>query len=88
MEFETWHGDCAISLEVISEINETFEENFDDDIKNIDFDHFKKAYRKSTTYVFKKLKTLIKRGTMGNKCNYFLLLVVISHAFNRFFTEK
>jgi len=30
----------------------------------------------------------LKEGNSGNKYNYFLVLSVISHAFNRLFTEK
>lgn len=49
---------------------------------------FKHSYRKSTLYVFNKLKKFLKENNTGNKYNYFLALAVISHIFNRLFFEK
>jgi hypothetical protein len=89
IRFETLHSQCADSIDDIEQINPKFRAAFAEGSEAVEFaDPFKPAYRKSTLYVFNKLKKFMKEPNKGNTCSYFLALVVISHVFNRLFSEK
>lgn len=49
---------------------------------------FKESYRKSTHNAFNTLRGLIKTtGRSGNKLNFNLAILVISHVFNHIFGD-
>ncbi len=89
MKFTNLYDQCEDYLKEISEINSKFKSAFDRDIEEKDFEsQFKDSYRKSTIYIFGVLREILKSKTKkGNKLNYILALVVISHAFNNIFAD-
>jgi hypothetical protein len=77
-------------LKEIEEINSKFVTAFGAEVEEKTFDGaFKESYRKSTIYIFGVLRETLKNKTnkKGNKLNYSLSMLVISHAFNNIFSD-
>lgn len=89
LKFSQLYDQCEDYLKEISEINPKFKAAFTPDVEEKDFElEFKDSYRKSTIYIFGVLRELLKSKTKkGNKLNYILSLLVISHAFNNIFAD-
>lgn len=89
LKFTNLYDQCENYLKQISEINSKFKTAFTYQIKDVDFENeFKESYRKSTIYIFGALReTLKNKNRKGNKLNYVLSLLVISHAFNNIFSD-
>lgn len=80
---------CEDYLQEICDMNHKFKAAFRHEITETEFENeFKESYRKSTIYIFGVLRESLKnRTTKGNKLNYILALLVISHAFNNIFAD-
>ena len=89
VKFNQLYDQCEDVLKDISEINSKFGAAFNQDITEKEFENeFKESYRKSTIYIFGVLREALKTRTKkGNKLNYILSLLVISHAFNNIFAD-
>jgi len=90
MKLSNLHSDCEGYLKEIDEINSKFSLAFNQDLQETNFEGtFKESYRKSTIYVFGVLREALKSKSSkkGNKLNYILSLLVISHAFNNIFAD-
>ena len=64
--------------------------SFSPEVEDKSFDGaFKESYRKSTIYIFGVLRETLKNkaNRKGNKLNYSLSMLVISHAFNNIFSD-
>lgn len=81
---------CRGCIKDIEEINSRFTAAFGADVDDKTFDGaFKESYRKSTIYIFGVLREALKNkaSKKGNKLNYSLSMLVISHAFNNIFND-
>ena len=82
------YDNCEDYLKEIEQINSKFHQSFNRDVTEVEFEDFKESYRKSTIYIFGILREALKNRTKkGNKLNYILSLLVISHAFNNIFSD-
>lgn len=84
------YDQCKEFIAEISDINSRFKPAFESEINEKGFEGvFKESYRKSTIYVFGVLREVlkVKANKKGNKLNYILSLLVISHAFNNIFSD-
>lgn len=87
--FEELYDQCSFCMNEIEIINAKFKNAYDKEIKETNFEGpFKESYRKSTHNAFNSLRALIKSsGKGGNKLNYNLAILVISHVFNHIFRD-
>lgn len=90
IKFNNLHNQCEAYIKEIDEINPKFKTAFTEEIHEKGFEGpFKESYRKSTIYVFGVLREVLKNkaNRKGNKLNYTLSMLVISHAFNNIFSD-
>ena len=87
--FEELYEQCSFCMGEIDAINAKFKAAYDKEIHETAFDGtFKESYRKSTHTAFNTLRALIKTsGKSGNKLNFNLAILVISHVFNHIFGD-
>ena len=80
---------CSQYENDIEKLNPKFYASFSEEIEEVNFQgNFKESYRKSTHHTFNVLRGAMKNSTKGNKLNYTLAMLVISHVFNHIFQEK
>ena len=70
-------------------MNSGFQKCFRQEITETEFEGaFKDSYRKSTVYVFGKLRELQKKEVKkGNKLDYLLCVLLFSNSFNSIFSD-
>lgn len=90
LKLSNLYHQCSDCLKDIEEINSRFAAAFSEEVEEKSFDGaFKESYRKSTIYIFGVLREALKNkaNKKGNKLNYSLSMLVISHAFNNIFSD-